>query len=333
MNTSLYLAQSYQDAWGDYQRSLRNTSFPVWDYVFLTASNSHQAEGFRAQLEARRAFLPERTVFEVVPDEGGVRRGSGGATLSVLRVIREKESSFTGKRILVIHSGGDSRRIPQYSALGKLFSPVPHELPDGRPSTLFDEFMIAMSAVPGRMREGMLLLSGDVLLLFNPLLSDYSGHGAAAISFKENVSTGKDHGVFLRGEDGTVRAFLHKQSEETLTASGAVNSRGEVDIDTGAVIFGADMLQSLYDLISRNGQTDEENYSALVNDKVRLSLYGDFLYCLASDSTLEQYYREKPEGDFCTELLKAREQVWAALRPYRLFPVILFQCGIGCTTV
>ena len=164
----------------------------------------------------------------------------------------------------------------------------------------------------------MLLLSGDVLLLFNPLLIDYSGHGAAAISFKENVSTGKDHGVFLRGEDGTVRAFLHKQSEETLTASGAVNSRGEVDIDTGAVIFGADMLQSLYDLISRNGQTDEEKYSALVNDKVRLSLYGDFLYCLASDSTLEQYYREKPEGDFCTELLKAREQVWAALRPYRL---------------
>ena len=164
----------------------------------------------------------------------------------------------------------------------------------------------------------MLLLSGDVLLLFNPLLIDYSGHGAAAISFKENVSTGKDHGVFLRGADGTVRAFLHKQSEETLTASGAVNSRGEVDIDTGAVIFGADMLQSLYDLISRNGQTDEEKYSALVNDKVRLSLYGDFLYCLASDSTLEQYYREKPEGDFSPELLKAREQVWAALRPYRL---------------
>ena len=131
-STALYLSQSYQDAWGDYQRSLRNTSFPVWDYVFLTASNSHQAEGFRAQLEARRAFLPERTVFEVIPDEGGVRIGSGGATLSVLRVIREKESSFTGKRILVIHSGGDSRRIPQYSALGKLFSPVPHELPDGQ---------------------------------------------------------------------------------------------------------------------------------------------------------------------------------------------------------
>ena len=35
-------------------------------------------------------------------------------------------------------------------------------LPDGRSSTLFDEFLIAMSAVPGRIREGMLLLSGGI---------------------------------------------------------------------------------------------------------------------------------------------------------------------------
>ena len=181
LNTGLYLAQSYQDAWSDYQRSVRNASFPVWDYVVLTASNAHQAEGFQAQMDARRTFLPARTRFLVLPDEGGVRVGSGGATLSVLKAIRELEPSFAGQRILVIHSGGDSKRIPQYSAVGKLFSPVPHLLPDGRPSTLFDEFMIAMSAVPGRIREGMLLLSGDVLLLFNPLLIDYPGHGAAAI--------------------------------------------------------------------------------------------------------------------------------------------------------
>ena len=318
MNTGLYLAQSYQDAWSDYQRSVRNASFPVWDYVVLTASNAHQAKGFQAQLEARMAFLPERTQFLVLPDEGGVRVGSGGATLSVLKAIREREPSFSGKRILVIHSGGDSKRIPQYSALGKLFSPVPHLLPDGRSSTLFDEFMIAMSAVPGRIREGMLLLSGDVLLLFNPLLIDYPGHGAAAISFKEKVDTGKDHGVYLRGEDGFVRAFLYKQTEETLRSVGAVNENGAVDIDTGAVIFGTDMLGSLYSLISTGGEFDGEKYRSLVNSRVRLSLYGDFQYPLASDSTLEQFYLEKPEGSFSDELRQARMAVWQALRPYRM---------------
>jgi fucokinase len=75
--------------------------------------------------------------------------------------------------ILVIHSGGDSKRIPQYSALGKLFSPVPRVLPDGRSSTLFDEIIISMSSVTTRIQEGMVLLSGDVLLLFNPLKIDF----------------------------------------------------------------------------------------------------------------------------------------------------------------
>ena len=47
---SLYLSQSYQDAWDDYNRSLRSSTFPVWDYIILTASNEHQAEAFRLQI-------------------------------------------------------------------------------------------------------------------------------------------------------------------------------------------------------------------------------------------------------------------------------------------
>ena len=245
--------------------------------------------------------------------------GSGGATLSVLRYIYKREEklkgkgSFEGLRILVIHSGGDSKRVPSYSALGKLFSPVPHKLPNGRSSTLFDEFIIAMSSVPSRIREGMLLLSGDVLLLFNPLQIDFSGRGAAAISFKENVETGKNHGVFLNSGDGNVKKFLHKQTVETLREMGAVNEKDCVDIDTGAVIFSAGMLSSLYSLISTT-----EDYHKYVNDTVRLSLYGDFLYPLAEDSTLEKFYHEKPEGEFCEELHNARTEVWRVLRPYRM---------------
>ena len=320
--TSLFLSQSYKDTWDDYKRSLTNSGFACWDYVILTASNEHQARGFENQINELKegGYLPQTTHFAVVSDEGGKRVGSGGATLGVIKYIAEKtgKNDFSGLKILVIHSGGDSKRVPQYSALGKLFSPVPHKLPDGRPSTLFDELIIAMTSVPGRLQQGMLLLSGDVLLLFNPLLIDYSGRGAAAISFKEDVETGKNHGVYLMGEDGNVKKFLHKQTTKTLKENGAVNDRGDVDIDTGAVIFSADMLGSLYSLISENGKISTEKYNAFVNDKVRLSLYGDFLYPLASDSTLEAFYNEAPEGELCDELLKAREAVWEVLRPYRM---------------
>ena len=316
-NTSLYLSQSYTDVWSDYERTLKSQTFPTWDTVILTASDEHQAEGFRAQLDDRRRFLPSRTTFVVIPDEGGVRVGSGGATLSVLKWLAEN-GGWDNKRILVIHSGGDSKRVPQYSALGKLFSPVPHRLPDGRSSTLFDEFMICMSSVPGRIREGMLLLSGDVLLLFNPLLIDWNGSGAAVISFKEDVETGKNHGVYLRGNDGNVRSFLHKQTVEMLRSVGAVNEHNCVDIDTGAILMGTDVLNALLKLIITDGAVDEQKYHAFVNKEVRLSLYGDFQYPLATDSTLEQFFREQPEGTYCDALIACRKAVWEVLRPYRL---------------
>ena len=317
---SLFLSQSYQDAWDDYVRSLNRDYFARWDYIILTASNEQQANGFRMQIEERIkcGYLSDRTHYVVLSDPDGVRVGSGGATLNAIKYIaqRENSSDFSGKRILVIHSGGDSKRVPQYSALGKLFSPVPHKLPDGRSSTLFDEFIIGMSGVPGRIREGMLLLSGDVLLLFNPLQIDFSGQCAAAISFKEDAEIGKNHGNFLVDKDGNVKEFLHKQPVSVLKSKGAVNAQNCVDIDTGAVIFSTEIIEALYGLISENGVVSDEKFDRYVNDKVRLSLYGDFLYPLASCSTLEQFYLEKPEGEQCDELKSARRDVWNALHHF-----------------
>ena len=127
------------------------------------------------------------------------------------------------------------------------------------------------------MGEGMLVLSGDVLLLFNPLQIDFYGKGAAALSIKEKVETGKNHGVFLKGENGCVSRFLHKQTEETLSSAGAVDKSGKVNIDTGAVILGSDILNDLYKIVDTN-----EKFRAYVNETVRLSFYADFVYPMAA---------------------------------------------------
>ncbi len=313
---NLFLRQSYLDSYETYRLSLKKSDCGVlWDYVILTASNESQAEAYRQQIDYRleRGFLPRTTHYAVLPDFEGKRVGSGGATLGVLRYIRQLEESFSGLRILVIHSGGDSKRVPQYSACGKLFSPVPRELPDGRRSTLFDEFVIAMSGVPARLESGMLVLSGDVLLLFNPLQIDFFGNGAAALSIKESVLTGKDHGVFLRDSSGNVGKFLHKQTVEKLAEAGAVDQSGKVNIDTGAVIMGSDILTELYNLVDT-----DEGFSKYVNEKVRLSFYADFVYPLAADATLDNFYKEKPEGELNDELLSARKVLWGILHKYRM---------------
>ena len=143
---TLFLQQSYLDCTEQYESILKSPNLPLWDYVILTASNEAQAQAYRAQIDYRlkNGMLPQSTHYAVLPDPDGRRVGSGGATLNVLRYVYGQAGSFSDQRILVIHSGGDSKRIPQYSACGKLFSPVPRLLPNGRRSTLFDEFMIGM---------------------------------------------------------------------------------------------------------------------------------------------------------------------------------------------
>lgn len=317
----LFLSQSYLDAWELYADTLEDENACLWDYVILTASNDLQAEAFRKEIDCRliKGVIPTKVKYAVIPDPDGKRVGSGGAAFNVLRYLFEQEGeNFLDRKILVIHSGGDSKRIPQYSVCGKLFSPVPRQLPDGRMSTLFDEFLIAMAGIPGRIESGMLTLSGDVMLLFNVLQLDLQYTGAAAISIKESVDTGKDHGVFLNDGNGYVKRFLHKQTKESLTNLGAVNAQGNVDLDTGAIMFDKNLLKALWGLISTDGIIDEDKFSSFVNERSRVSFYGDFLYPLAKASTLEEFYTQAPEGEFNDELFACRTGIWEALNGFSM---------------
>lgn len=64
---------------------------------------------------------------------------------------------------------------------------------------------------------------------------------------------------FLNDGHDNVGQFLHKQSEKHLREVGAVNNQNCVDLDTGAVLFDSDLLESLFNLISINGKVDTQN--------------------------------------------------------------------------
>ncbi len=314
---SLFLQQSCSDNYDTFMRSLHNDS-PVWDYVVLTASNERQALSYQLQIDARLKdnLLPVKTHYLVIPDRNSKRIGSGGATLQVIRKIAllEGNEDFSKLKILCIHSGGDSKRVPQYSAIGKIFSPVPHALPSGKPSTLFDELLIGVSGIPSRIGQGgMLVLSGDVLLLLNPLQLDFGGEGAYALSVKTSATQGQNHGVFLGNKKGSVQKCLQKKKVSELEASGAIDRLGRVDIDTGAVLLSSEIVNALYSLVNTDRKLD-----SLADDRTRLSFYVDFLYPFSTEASLEGFLLEKGEGDFTSELISARKILWDALSPYRM---------------
>src|SRR5690554_3967318 len=237
------LVQAYRDNWVlFYQQSLSGSpSIPIWDVCVLTAANPHQARAYELQIELRKrqGLLPPSTQWLVVSDSEGRRIGSGGATLNVLqhlvRLLGSQEGFlvseagrqsdlFKGKRILIVHSGGDSKRLPHYSAFGKLFARLPHELPDGRASTLFDEFIVSLSGLPRHMYEGVVIASGDVLLVFDHLQLDFNRQGVVGVGMSVPVAVGTRHGVFVsEPPTGKVRQFLHKPFLEKLEAVGAVD--------------------------------------------------------------------------------------------------------------
>ena len=59
----------------------------------------------------------------------GPRIGSGGSTLHILRELqlRHGAAQLASWRVLLIHAGGYSKRLPSHSCSGKIFSPLPIE--------------------------------------------------------------------------------------------------------------------------------------------------------------------------------------------------------------
>ena len=174
--TAAFLRQAYRNNWQQYLASLAPDARGGWDLCVLTASNERQATMYRRQLAQREevGLLPSKTRFLILADPNGQRIGSGGATLRALAKLDSPSGSVSvgalaDQRVLIIHSGGDSRRLPHCSAIGKLFARIPHTLPDNRASTLFDEFLISLSGLAFELSAGVLIASGDVLLTFDHL--------------------------------------------------------------------------------------------------------------------------------------------------------------------
>ena len=194
-----------------------------FDVLVVTASNEAQARGYRAMVAPLVGSLAEKILG--VPDPGGMRVGSLGSTVGVLR----KLGDVSKRRVLICHSGGDSKRLPSYAAIGKAFVPVPDSR--GKTVSLFERIVANMEQLllP---KSGVLVVCGDVAPEFDFSSCDFSKSGVTGVAYYDSPEEGSRHGVYVPGNGERVRAFLQKPSPSAAKAAGAV-CRGKVAVDTG----------------------------------------------------------------------------------------------------
>jgi fucokinase len=332
-----FLQQAYRNNWHQYLASLRPDARGNWDICVLTASSERQATMYRRQLDWRRetGLLPHQTEFLVIPDPDGKRIGSGGATL---RVLAELAPRAGDSRVLVIHSGGDSRRLPHCSAIGKLFAHVPRTLPTGRASTVFDEFLIGLSGLAAELPPGALILSGDVLLIFDHLQLSLHRPGVIGMAAAAPVETGTHHGVYVTRDGHQIVAYLHKPSVDKLKAWDAIADDGTVAIDTGMVWLDMSTVNKLVDLAAQdpiaalcNGPTEADGCGTPPPSS-GLNFYGDLLMPLATSTAFEHYLADTSDGPDSAAVRDARHVIWEHMRgvPFsveRLQPAVFLHFG------
>jgi fucokinase len=223
------------------------TAPPWWTAVVITAGSALQAERYQWELHRREEAgkIPAKVKYLVVPDPPGQPLGTGGATLNALRALAGQcAPSFSDvvhwwsqQRVLMIHSGGDSRTLPQYSLSGKLFSAVPVKTPWGDASTVLDETLALSTAWVERMPAGLVVGSGDVILTFDAEAVDWTRAGVSGVAMLQPAESGTRHGVYVTDDQGRVYAFLQKPSISELQAAGGLLPGDQIALDAGLLRF------------------------------------------------------------------------------------------------
>lgn len=192
----------------------------------------------------------------VIADPGGRRIGSGGSTVQCLLqvlslemrgrrttgMVRDPEGItkiLDDLRILIVHAGGDSRRMPPYGPCGKLFVPIPGDAGGALGTTLFDSLIPAYLGLPLPSSGGgqVVVASGDVLLDFDADGIVFAEEGVTGVGAFAQPEIARNHGVYCPEDNGRVRRFLQKPSVSGQKAAGAVGPHGQTVLDIGILNF------------------------------------------------------------------------------------------------
>ena len=186
---------------------------------FHTITNSDPAEWFCAS------------------DPIGARLGSGGGTTWILeRCCRNEQTARTfeewlaAEKRIILHAGGQSRRLPAYAPSGKVLTPIP--IFRWARGQQFNQTLLSLQVplyerILEKAPKGLntLIASGDVLLRTTGEIDDLPQADVVCYGLWAEPSLAQNHGVFLmdRRSPGTLDYMLQKPSTARLAELAATH--------------------------------------------------------------------------------------------------------------
>lgn len=154
-------------------------------------------------------------------DPIGHRLGSGGGTTWLLQQARDW---LKGERCIVLHAGGQSKRLPSYAVSGKVLTPIPvfrWERGQRLSQTLLDLqlplYERMMEQAPKRLTT--MIVSGDVYIRAAERIGETPDADVVCYGLWLDASIAKNHGVFVsdRRTPNVLKQMLQKPSPERLS--------------------------------------------------------------------------------------------------------------------
>ncbi|NXI66126.1 FPGT guanylyltransferase, partial [Anseranas semipalmata] len=298
---------------------------------------------YRRQLSAKlgRGELPLGVRYHVFVDPPGPKIGNGGSTLHVLRCLENLYGdTWTSFIVLLIHSGGYSQRLPNASALGKIFT----ALPFGDPVYQMLELKLAMYIdFPSHMKPGILITCSDDIELYSTGVTEtitFDRPGFTALAHPSDLTVGTTHGVFVldpasfSGKGGleytSCHHFLHKPDIETMRQRGAVcvrrscsqlcSSGDHSDSEMDSECVYTDSIFYIDHSIAKQLLTFYKQMDTLCCE---IDAYGDFLQALGPGATQDYTKNTSNVTKEESQLVEVRQKLYSLLKGTSLNVIVL----------
>ena len=156
-------------------------------------------------------------------DPIGSKLGSGGGTTWAVKQARNSGFIAEGERCIILHAGGQSRRLPSYAPSGKILTPIPvfrwkrgQKLSQNLLDLQLPLYQQIMEKAPLCLTT--MIVSGDVYIRANEPLQEIPEADVVCYGLWVDPSLAKNHGVFVSRRDNPDQLdhMLQKPSVETL---------------------------------------------------------------------------------------------------------------------